>query len=175
MTIREKLKIQLIENRLMRNFEETEQFEEAMNKLYSEENLENIPFYCEAFDDDTEHREVMFGMIHGIENYDNIFSSEVVMKKLIDSVFYFNNNSNDWQEIIFLRIVNDENSRNILTSILKINPNNEIINKVILILKRIINRDKNKFQNNVNEIFNRINFKDFPDDDKPKGGWSVFD
>ncbi len=155
MKTREELRIQLIENRLMQKYEQTDLFEEAMNKLYETNDLDNIAYYCEAFDDSTAHKEVMIGMIHGIENYDNIFSPELAINKLISSVTLFNNNSNEWQETIFLRILNDEKSREILKSVLKNAPKAEQ-EVVISILNRVKDRDKTKFETNVTNLLHEI-------------------
>lgn len=119
MKTRQELKEQLINNRLMQNYEATELFEEAMNELYKEDNLENITYYCEAFDDNTEHHEVMFGMIHGIEAYDEIFGKEKSLNALLKSLFLFNSNAYEWVETIFIRIINSEEHMNILLNKLK--------------------------------------------------------
>lgn len=156
MKTREELRKQLIENRLMQDYEETELFEEAMNKLYEENNLENIKYYCEAFDDSTGHYEVMFEMIHGIENYDQVFTPEKATEKLINSVQYFNSNSKEWQEVLFLRIINNPTSRELLKNLLIICYDKESKKFIIGILKRIIERNRAKFEENVNYVLTRI-------------------
>ena len=74
----------LIDNRLMRSDKEIENFEEAMNALYNVKDIENIKFYCQAFDDKTEDRAVMFSLIHGIEAYDQLFGADKATEKFLN-------------------------------------------------------------------------------------------
>lgn len=94
------LEKQLIDNRLMQSREEKSLFEEAMYKLFKEESLDIIPIYIRAFDDNTEEFELMFGMIHGIEAYDNIIGVEDSMNKLFTSVHLFREEAEEWMDTI---------------------------------------------------------------------------
>lgn len=98
----------------------------------------------------------MFEMIHGIENYDQVFTPEKATEKLINSVQYFNSNSKEWQEVLFLRIINNPTSRELLKNLLIICYDKESKKFIIGILKRIIERNRAKFEENVNYVLTRI-------------------
>lgn len=187
---RDILKKQLVDNRLMQTDKEIELFEEAMNDLYKENNLENITAYCEAFDDDTHGREVMFSMIHGIENYYNIFSKDLCIDLFLESIPKMKN-ADDWQDNMFYRILNSDWAIDCLIKTLNIKTEN-VKETVFIILKRIKMEDMEQFGNNVDFIINSVitNLSDInlteidhsksPTEEeikpeKPKGNWSVFD
>lgn len=99
------MKNQLIANRLMQTEKETSLFEEALNFLSSQRDIENIAIFCEAFDDDTEHHEVMFSLVHTIESYSKA-DEKIYYAKLIMAINKMNKNSTEWQDILFYRLLN---------------------------------------------------------------------
>lgn len=54
---------QLRDNRLMKDTEQIKLFEEALEEIGAEENVAHIAALCQGFDDNTEHQEVMFGLV----------------------------------------------------------------------------------------------------------------
>ena len=110
----------LIANRLMRSYEEIENFEAAMNALYSVNDIENIKFYCQVFDDKTEDRAVMFSMIHGIEAYDQLFGADKATEKFLRSIHFMQEKAEEWLETMVLRVLNDDASRKEMTQQVRI-------------------------------------------------------
>jgi hypothetical protein len=148
---REQLEKQLINNRLMQSEEETSLFEEAMDELFKEKTLDIIPVFIKAFDDNTEDFEVMFGMIHGIEALDDIFGINNSMNTLLQSVSLFREESEEWAETIFIRILNNEKARIILKN--EIDKLNSIDKRIIIsIISRIKEQDKDEFGTVVDEV-----------------------
>ncbi len=148
---REILEKQLIENRLMRNKKETNLFEEAMDELFNEKSLDIVPIYIKAFDDETEHFEVMFGMVHAIDAYDNIFGLKNSMNTLLNSVHLFREEAIEWKEIIFIRIINNNEARNVLKS--EINKLHSVSRNIIIeVLKSIKEDDVEKFGAYIDEV-----------------------
>ncbi|MGG1516932.1 Imm30 family immunity protein [Paenibacillus oryzisoli] len=76
----------LVENRLLRNEQEIVHFEEAIATISKENKVENIKYLCLGFDDKTEKDEVMFGLVHAIEAYDNVFGSKTTLTVLASSL-----------------------------------------------------------------------------------------
>ena len=64
-----KLIEQLYNSRLLRTREELEEFEESLKEISKEIQENDIPELCKVFDDQTENEEVMFGLIHLIEQF----------------------------------------------------------------------------------------------------------
>lgn len=151
---RDLLKKQLINNRLMQTDKEIELFEEAMNNLYKDDNLENIDIYCEAFDDDTHGREVMFSMIHGIENYYNVFSKDLCIDRFLESMPKMKN-AVDWQDNMFYRILNSDWAIEYLIKTLKIK-NKDTRENIFTILKRIKMEDAEQFGDKINLIIDSV-------------------
>lgn len=56
----------LKENRKLKNDNEIEIFEDAIEKLLETNDVKCL--YC-GFDNDTEEEEVMFGLVHAVESY----------------------------------------------------------------------------------------------------------
>ncbi|MFP7476957.1 Imm30 family immunity protein [Terribacillus saccharophilus] len=75
----------LKDNRLLRDDQEVEKFEKAIENILKMKDGNRITFLCQGFDDDTENDEVMFGLIHAIESYDNIVGSVSSLNILANS------------------------------------------------------------------------------------------
>ena len=147
--------LKLYKNRLMSTYEEISAFEEAMESLYNLENIENIKYFCNAFDDRTEEKSVMFSLVHGIENYDNIFGKEMATSKFLDSVEDMALNAPEWLEIMILRILNDNQSRIVFIEQLK-NKHYNTKDIIVKIIKNLIQSDFEKFNDSGNEVLNKI-------------------
>lgn len=143
----EKLK----QNRLLRNRSEFEGFEEALANLSEVTDYGIIKGLCEAFDDKTEDEEVMFGLIHLIED----FQGEEGLIETAKAVPFMIPQAKRWSKIIHYRILNDDPSREMYVGALK--KVDIATRKVIMdILKEILNEDPKKFQTYVNEILSSI-------------------
>jgi len=151
----EKEALRLFNNRLMQTDEEIANFEEAMNLLYEVENIENIEYFCKAFDDNTHQPPIMFSLIHGIENYDNVFGKEIATSKFLDSIQYMLPLAPEWLETMVLRNLNHNQSRDVFTEQLK-HKNTDVKSTIKDVIDRLIKRNPQKFQETGKEVLDGI-------------------
>lgn len=97
-------------NRLLQNQEEIIEFEQALGKLISSEDVSIIGDLCMGFDDDTEKYEVMFGLVHGIEKLykERIEEGLNLIALAVPRVI---NRAKEWMEVLHYRILNHEQVR----------------------------------------------------------------
>lgn len=141
----------LKENRLLRNNEEIERFENALENILNNKNYKDIKYLCSAFDDNTENDEVMFELIHAIESYDSIFEIQDTMTEFVKFIPDVISHAREWTKILIKRILNDENSLQVYTEVF-----NSCDNNVKAILINLMNEIKvdnpNRFQCSVDMI-----------------------
>ncbi|YAF97354.1 MAG: Imm30 family immunity protein [Nodularia sp. CChRGM 3473] len=94
----------LIENRLMKTEEQVAQFEQALSEIIDNPDEENLCAYHLILDDQCQHPEVMFGLIHFLESFD----IEKQITAFIKTVPQLMINAPEWTRIIHNRILNDE-------------------------------------------------------------------
>lgn len=141
----------LIDNRFLRNQQEIFDFENALSSILNMKDLNHIENLCMGFDDETENDEVMFGLIHAIESYDNVFGSEQSLKKLSASLPYMLPHAKEWAKILHKRILNHEPSQKIYAKI--ISESDENIKKIVLQhVTEIKKENPKKFENPVDEF-----------------------
>ncbi|WP_237706200.1 Imm30 family immunity protein [Ornithinibacillus scapharcae] len=119
------------------------------------EDVNHIEILCQGFDDLTENDEVMFGLIHAIESYDKIASSEISLKVLASSIPKMLPHAKEWLKILHKRILNHEPSRNIYKEILP-TLNNDIQKYILSQLNSIKERNPSRFEESVNSILDFI-------------------
>ena len=141
----------LIENRLLRNSEEIELFENAIENILNEENYEDIKYLCEGFDDCTEDDEVMFGLVHAIESYDSAFDSSVTMKVFVNSIPDVIPYAKEWMKTMLKRILNDEHIRRVLNHTIS-DSDDKVKTTFIQLLNEISNENPERFKLVVNEV-----------------------
>ena len=92
-------------NRFLRTDLEILEFERSLELLISLDDTSIIPSLILGFDDNTEHHEIMFGLIHGIEKmYKN--KIEEGLRLIAASVPNVINRAKEWIEILHYRILN---------------------------------------------------------------------
>jgi len=101
----------LIDNRLLRTEQETVRFEKAVAAILKENQVEHIKYLCLGFHDKTEKDEVMFGLVHAIEAYDDTFDSKTTFSVFADSLPSMLPHANEWMKILHKRIINHSPSR----------------------------------------------------------------
>ncbi|EIT87194.1 hypothetical protein A374_01509 [Fictibacillus macauensis ZFHKF-1] len=146
---------ELKNNRLLRDESEVEQFEKSIENIVDMEDVNNIEILCQGFDDLTENDEVMFGLIHAIESYDQIVSSEISLKVLANSIPKMLPHAKEWLKILHKRILNHEPSRNIYKAIIP-TLNNDIQKYIVSHLNSIKERNPSRFEESVNSILDFI-------------------
>ena len=142
---------QLRDNRLMKTDEQIRLFEEALEQIGDEGNVSQIAALCQGFDDNTEHSEVMFGLIHTIEGYDNISSSEEALSNFLEAAPSMLPHAADWLRTMLVRILNDAHSRPLFSQLLATtnSASQEIIRTA---LQKISIEDPAKFEEKVKEV-----------------------
>ncbi|MEW4284558.1 Imm30 family immunity protein [Priestia koreensis] len=143
--------IQLKENRLLRNEHEIESFEKAIANILDKKDVHHIEILCQGFDDLTENDEIMFGLIHAIESYDHIASSDVSLKKFAESIPSILPHAEEWVKVFHKRILNHEPSKNCYKRIIP-HLNNEIQTCIVHQLNRIKEKNPSRFEASVNSI-----------------------
>lgn len=146
---------ELKNNRLLRDESEVEKFEKSIENILDMEDVNNIEILCQGFDDLTENDEVMFGLIHAIESYDKIVSSEISLKVLANSIPKMLPHAKEWLKILHKRILNHEPSRNIYKEIIP-TLNNDIQKYIVSQLNSIKERNPSRFEESVNSILDFI-------------------
>ncbi|MBN1045254.1 hypothetical protein DVW08_07715 [Clostridium botulinum] len=141
----EKLK----KNRLLRTRDEFFAFEEAIENLSEVTNPNIIRELCKCFDDHTEDEEVMFGIVHIIEDFEIEDALFEIAKAVPDMI----ERARKWVKILHYRILNYTVARRsykkVLNSIDK--KNKEVIIKV---LDEISKEDNEKFAPYIDEVLN---------------------
>ncbi|MEC3606268.1 MULTISPECIES: Imm30 family immunity protein [Bacillus] len=154
MNIQTELK-KLRDNRLLRNSDEINEFESAIANIVELEDADHIEYLCQGFDDSTEEDEVMFGLIHAIESYDNKFDGEITLKKFAEAVPSMLPHAKEWSKIMHKRILNHEPSRITYSKIIK-ELDKEIQSKIVDQLVEIKNKNPKRFEAYANQIIEHL-------------------
>ncbi|HZH61862.1 MAG TPA: Imm30 family immunity protein [Metabacillus sp.] len=141
----------LIDNRLLRSQEEVSEFEHAISSILDLKDLNHIRNLCLGFHDATEHDEIMFGLIHAIESYDDLFSSEQSLKELAQSLPLMLPHAKEWAKTLHKRILNHDPSRKIYSKVISEGDVNiRII--VLQLVNEIKERNPKRFKASVDEF-----------------------
>lgn len=106
------LEKKLIDNKAMATNIQIELFEDVIEEIIEEKEIDDILILVKGFDNDTEDEEVMFGLVHAIDEYDGIFGMEKCASYLLNGFKYMaNNNADYWIDIFMIRILNSDEAR----------------------------------------------------------------
>lgn len=94
-------------NRFMRSRIEVIAFEEAMAELAKNPKNEYLPELHLVLDDECEHYEVMYGLIHFLESFD----AKKQFQAFIDVVPQMIRRASNWTKTLLYGILNDDPSR----------------------------------------------------------------
>lgn len=141
----------LQKNRLLRNATEVNEFESAIENIISLKDVKLVKDLCSGFDDQTEDHEVMFGLVHAIED----FEGEEGLIEMTNAIPSMLPHAKEWATILNYRILNHEPSRKLYVNVLK-KVNKSVKDIVIGILKNIKLEDLARFENSVNEVLSSI-------------------
>ena len=151
--MKEKLLHLLYDNRLIRNDEEFEIFDSTLDLLCNETiEANDIISLIHVLDDNTEDMEVMYRLIHLIEEY---ISSEESYIMLLNGISDIVNNSPEWSRVIMYRLLNDNDSVLKLKKILKSLDDN-VYNNIYKLLINIYNEDTSLFGDKIKEILSSL-------------------
>ncbi|MCK4259681.1 MAG: hypothetical protein KAX49_11925 [Halanaerobiales bacterium] len=141
----------LKQNRLIRNKEEFDNFELGLRNLAEVNDSNVIANLCEVFDDNTEDEEVMFGLVHLIED----FEMEKGILETVKAVPHMMIKAKRWTKILHYRILNDDDSREIYENILaKVEENTKQI--ILSLLIEIKKEDSDRFGRYIDKILVKI-------------------
>jgi hypothetical protein len=141
----------LQKNKLLRTQEECEGFDNALEKLSNYKGQEIIEDLFLVFDDSTKEEEVMFGLIHFLEDYE----MNSYLNGLVKSLPKMMQNAKEWATILNKRILNSEPYRNAYAEVIKIME--EHYKKLVIDLMNEIKLDNpKKFESSVNDFISKI-------------------
>jgi hypothetical protein len=105
----------LQKNRLLKNKNEVHDFEEAIENILSFRDVKLVKDLCSGFDDQTEDYEVMFGLVHVIED----FTGEEGLYEMAKAIPDMLPRAKEWVTVLHYRILIDDPSRELYTKVLK--------------------------------------------------------
>lgn len=147
----EELTQKLIDNRLLKNEEEIAAFEQAISSILDLKEVNLIRSMCLGFHDATENDEVMFGLIHAIESYDDFFDSEQSLNELAGSLPYMLSHAKEWAKTLHKRILNHEPSFKEYKKVIS-TADDSVKEMVLQVLNEIKERNPRRFEPSVDEF-----------------------
>lgn len=141
----------LYDSRLLATQAEYEEFEDALENLADCTDRNIIRDLCMVFDDTTQDEEVMFGLVHLIEDFDMesyLTQMPTALPKMIE-------NGKEWAMVLNKRILNSDLYRIEYTKTLK-EMNHEIKSVVINLLGEIISDNPKRFERPANEVISNL-------------------
>ncbi|MEB3339651.1 Imm30 family immunity protein [Okeania sp.] len=96
----------LQENRLMKTPQEINIFEETLEKIAQHPNNENLKDLHIILDDNCQHPEIMFSLVHFLED----FELQKQIQVFIEVIPQLMITAPEWTKIIHYRIINDEST-----------------------------------------------------------------
>ncbi|WP_458121871.1 Imm30 family immunity protein [Paenibacillus sp. Z6-24] len=141
----------LYQIRLLETQEECEEFDQLLEILDNEQNFDLKDLFM-VFDENTLEEEVMFGLVHFVES----FEAEDYLRSLLDSLINIPSHSIYWIEILLKRILNNEEYKKTLISIL--GSQDERINfQLKNILQSVQEDNPARFSSPVDEVLTKLN------------------
>lgn len=139
--------LKLQKSRLLRNTDEVNDFELAIENIVSQKDVKLIKDLCSGFDDQTEDHEVMFGLVHAIED----FEGEEGLLEMIQAISSMLPHAKEWATILNYRILNHEPSRTLYINVLK-KVDKSVKDIAVGILEEVKAEDPTRFENSVNKV-----------------------
>lgn len=143
--------LKLQKSRLLRNKIEVNNFESAIENIVSLNDAKLIKDLCNGFDDQTEDHEVMFRLVHAIED----FEGEEGLLEMAKSIPSTLPHAKEWAIILNYRILNHEPSRKLYVNILQ-KVDKSVKDIIVEILKEIKAEDPARFEDSVNEVLTHL-------------------
>jgi hypothetical protein len=102
--------VALRRSRLMRSQGEVEQFEQSLVALAERRDPADLPALHRAFDDSTEHIEVMWGLVHLVEAFDFVSGA----RAFVETVAEMSTSAPQWMTILAIRQLNHETAADLM-------------------------------------------------------------
>ncbi|NEQ35778.1 MAG: hypothetical protein F6K40_05560 [Okeania sp. SIO3I5] len=96
----------LQENRLMKTPQEIKIFEETLEKIAQHPNNYNLKDLHLILDDNCQHPEIMFSLVHFLEDFELQKQTQVFIEVIPQLMI----TASEWTKIIHYRIINDESA-----------------------------------------------------------------
>jgi hypothetical protein len=116
-----KLTQQLFDNRLMRDPSEVKRFEQARLAIFRQKNSSLLPVVFGSFDDSTEQHEIMWGLIHDAES----FEQAIYLRELALAIPKMTLRAPEWRSILLQRVLNSPPAAALFNEILQMLPAEE--------------------------------------------------
>lgn len=143
----------LRKSRHLRNEDEIAEFDFALAEL-PEQSEDNVAYLTKLFDvfvDDCDQPEVMWGLLHFVESFDD----ETYISSLLLSIDDLLSKAEDWLEIILARVLNNDDSRNQLILALKSRPKTE--NKTVIeLLEKFKTDEEPELRDSASEVLHKL-------------------
>ena len=135
-------------NRFMRSRAEVVAFEDAMAELAKNLKNEYLPELHLVLDDECEHHEVMYGLIHFLESFDE----KAQLQALIDVAPKLIVRGPNWIKTLHYRILNDDSARALYKELLHL-ANSENREIVYQLLKEIAANESPPLSSRAESVF----------------------
>ena len=135
----------------MKTDEQLAVYEQILDQIGDDEDVTHIPALCQAFDDDTEHREVMVGLVHIIEGYADFSSRKEELSYFLQGTPAMLPHASDWLRTMLVRILNHDASRQIFRELLAASAST-IKEPIYSALQKISAEDPSDFEDKVNQV-----------------------
>ncbi len=108
-------------------------FEDVLAEIHELHDADSIPLLIDFFDDDCEYDELMFSIIHTIED----FNDEVYVKKVFKKLEDFYRDAPRWASIVHMRILNSSPTLAAYINELKVSANKKQVEVLRTMLEEI--------------------------------------
>lgn len=140
-------------NKHLRNEKEVADFEASLANLpeSTEDDGSYLRKLFDVFVDDCDHLEVMWGLLHFVESFDD----QVYSDALVASSSGLMEDASDWLEIILSRVLNNDPSKEQLVLILKARSETEG-KAVVEMLNRLTSDEDPSLAESASEVLSKI-------------------
>lgn len=145
----------LVHSRLLQNEEQVQVFEQSIESIMSMNNSDCIKSLCLGFDDQTENDEVMFGLLHTIESFDQELGLEQSFIKQAEALRYMLPHAKEWAKTFHKRILNQDEARNAYARVIS-NADNATRELVLSLMNEIKAKNPEKFAEKTEEFLSSI-------------------
>lgn len=142
---------QLVCSRLLQNEKQVQDFEQSIEKMISMNISDCMKNLCLGFDDKTENDEVMFGLVHTIESFDQELGLEQSLVKLAESLHFMLPHAKEWAKTFQKRILNHAEARNVYAAVIS-NTDNATKDMVLSLMNEIKMKNPDQFAKKLDEF-----------------------
>ncbi len=140
---------------LLKSDKDINDFEEAITRIVGVGDLICIKYLCAGFHDDTEHDEIMFGLIHAIESFDQNYPLYDTLKELAESVPLMFPHAKEWAKTLHKRILNHKSTLEIYVDVVS-RSNTPTKNLIAEIVTEIKHKNPSRFEESADRFLSSI-------------------